>query len=85
MYLLLFVGVLCWSLFDVHYLLSFLLLQSDLDEEERAGCLAFNVFQVSQALVTVNVLWLFLTVPWLGLQFVIVVFPNHTHFFIVSS
>ena len=30
-------------------------------------------------LVTVNVLWLFLTVLWIGLRFVIVVFPNHTH------
>ena len=30
-------------------------------------------------LVTVNVLWLFLTVPWVGLQCVIVVFPDHTH------
>ena len=29
-------------------------------------------------LVTINVLWLFLTVPWVGLQFVIVVFPDHT-------
>ena len=28
--------------------------------------------------VTVNVLWLFLTVPWLGLQWVVVVFPDHT-------
>ena len=27
--------------------------------------------------VTVNVLWLFLAVPWVGLQFVIVVFPDH--------
>ena len=31
------------------------------------------------SLVTVNVLWLFLTVPWVGLQWVIVVFPDHTH------
>ena len=31
-------------------------------------------------LVTVNVLWLFLTVPWVGLQCVIVVFPDRTHF-----
>ena len=23
--------------------------------------------------------WLFLTVPWVGLQFVIVVFPDYTH------
>ena len=30
-------------------------------------------------LVTVNVLWLFLTVPWVGLQCVIVVFPDHIH------
>ena len=28
---------------------------------------------------TVNVMWLFLTVPWVGLQCVIGVFPNHTH------
>ena len=30
-------------------------------------------------LVTVKILWLFLTVPWVGLQFVIVVFPDHTN------
>ena len=29
--------------------------------------------------VTVNVLWLFLTVPWVGLQRVIVEFPDHIH------
>ena len=29
--------------------------------------------------VTVNVRWLFLTVRWVGLQFVIVVFPDHTY------
>ena len=27
----------------------------------------------------VIVVWLFLTVPWVCLQFVIVVFPDHTH------
>ena len=32
-------------------------------------------------LVTVNGLWLFLTVPWVGLQCVIVVLPDHTHLF----
>ena len=31
-------------------------------------------------IVTINVMWLFLTVPWVGLQCVIVVFPDHTHF-----
>ena len=30
-------------------------------------------------LVTVNVLRLFLVVPWVGLQCMIVVFPDHTH------
>ena len=30
-------------------------------------------------IVTINVLWVFITVPWVGLQYVIVVFPNHTH------
>ena len=32
-----------------------------------------------ECLVTVNVLWLFLAVPWVSLQYVIVIFPNHTH------
>ena len=35
----------------------------------------------SLSLVTAVVLWLFLTVPRVGLQCVIVVFPDHTHFF----
>ena len=30
-------------------------------------------------LVSLNILWLFLRVPWVGLQCVIVVFPDHTH------
>ena len=29
--------------------------------------------------VAVNVLWLFLPVSWVGLQCVIVVFPDHAH------
>ena len=34
-------------------------------------------------IVTINnTLWLFLTVPWVGLQCVIVVFPDHTHLLI---
>ena len=32
-----------------------------------------------ECLLTVNVLRLFLTVPWIGLQSVIVAFPDHTH------
>ena len=33
-------------------------------------------------LPTINALRLLLTVPWIGLKFVIVVLPDHTHFFI---
>ena len=33
----------------------------------------------SKCLVTVSVLWLFLSVLWVSLQCVIVVFPDHTH------
>ena len=32
-----------------------------------------------RCIVTINVLWLFLTVPWVGLQCVVVVVPDHTH------
>ena len=32
-----------------------------------------------RCIVTINVLWFFLKVPWVGLQCVIVVFPDHTH------
>ena len=32
----------------------------------------------------VVVVWLFLTVPWVSLQFVIVVFPDHTHLLFLS-
>ena len=36
-------------------------------------------------LVVVNILWLFLTVLWVGLQCVIVVFPDHTHLLFVVN
>ena len=29
------------------------------------------------------VVWLFLAVPWVCLQFVIVVFPDHTHYYCI--
>ena len=32
-----------------------------------------------RCIVSINVLWLFLTVSWVGLQCVIVVFPDQTH------
>ena len=72
-------GVLCLSLFGMHYSVSFLVC-NHLEEEETAGCFAFVVLP-SECLVSVYVLWLFLTVPWVGLQCVIVVVPDHTYFF----
>ena len=32
-----------------------------------------------RCIVTINVMWLFLTLPWVGLQCVFVVFSDHTH------
>ena len=36
-------------------------------------------------LITINFLWLSLTVPWVGLQCVIVVFPDQTHLLLVKD
>ena len=32
-----------------------------------------------RCIIYITVLWIFLTVPWVGLQCVFVVFPDHTH------
>ena len=45
-----------------------------------AGVFAYLVF-----LVLVMVVWLFLAMPWVCLRFVIVVYPDHTHFLFMSS
>ena len=34
-------------------------------------------------LFTINILWLFLTVPWAGLQYVIMVITDHIHLLFV--
>ena len=77
MYLSLFVGALCLSLFCyaflcVHSSFAFIL--------ERKGKLVVLLKMSYRCIVTINGLWLFLFVPWVGLQYVIVVFPDHTHF-----
>ena len=43
---------------------------------ERVSCFTL---MYSWCLLTVRVLWLFLTEPWVGLQCVIVTFPDHAH------
>ena len=76
MYLPLFVKVLCWSLFWctlLYVFSSFGVILTTKTELVDLLLLSFG------CLVTINALWLFPTVPWVGLQFVIVVFPEHTH------
>ena len=61
--------------FVVQYLVSFLVLRSSRrgrESESRAGCLK---------LLFVRALCLFLRVRWVGLQCMIVVFPDHTPYF----
>ena len=63
--------------FVVHYFVCILVLHY-LNGEERAGC--FALLCLSSGCLVI-VVWLFLTMPWVCLQFVILVFPDHTHYF----
>ena len=69
-------GVLCLSLFcyallSVHSSFAIIL-------KSKRKLVAFLLLSY-RCIVTLNVLWLFLAVPWVGLQCVIVEFPDHTH------
>ena len=69
-------GVLCCSLFWyalLYFRSSFAIILKIKRELVALLLLSFG------CLVTVNVLWLFLTVSWVGQQFVIVVFSDQTH------
>ena len=68
-------GFCVWSLFC--YSALYVLVLQSFYGEERAGCLVLVVFMMS--CVAISVLWLLLVMPWVGLQCVIVVFPDHTH------
>ena len=61
----------CYALLCVQF--SFAII---LKRKKKAGCFAFIVLQ---CIVIINVMCRFLTVPWVGVQGVIVVFPDHTH------
>ena len=76
MYFALFLGVLCLSLFW-HALLCYLSSFAIILKRKRE-LVALLLFTYG-CLATVNVLWLFLTVPWVGVQCVIMVLPDHTH------
>ena len=72
----LFVGDLCLSLFSYALLCvpsSFAIIL------KRKNKLVALLLLSYRCIVTIHVLWLFLTVLWVGLQYVIVVFPDHTH------
>ena len=70
-------GALCWSLF--WYALQFVLSSFAIILARKRELAAFLLLSFG-CLVTVNVLWLFLTVLWFSLKCVIVEFPDHTHF-----
>ena len=59
----------------MHYLVS-VLVYNNIAGEEKAGC--FTLIEFYRHL-TVSVLYLFLTMLWVGLQCVIVAFPGHIH------
>ena len=59
--------------FAMHYFVSILVLQSSW----RGSTLVVLLLLSYICIVTINVLWLFLMVPWVGLQCLIVVFPDH--------
>ena len=76
MYFPLIVGVLCLFLFccallSVHSSFAIIV--------KRKRKLVVLLLLSYRCIVTINVLWLFLTVSWGGLQCVTVVLPDHTH------
>ena len=81
MYFSLFVEVLCLSLF--WYALLCVLSSFAIILNRKRELVALLLLSY-ECLATVNVLWLFLKVPWVGLQSVIVLFPDHTHNFFHS-
>ena len=75
MYFPLFVGVLCLSLFCYALLCVHSSFAIILKRDRKLDALLLLSYR---CIVTMNALWLFFTVPWVGLQFVIVIFPDHT-------
>ena len=71
-------GVLCLSLFWYALLCVCVLSSFAIILKRKRELVSLLVLSYG-CLVTVNVMWLFLTVPWVGLQCVIVVFRDHTH------
>ena len=82
MYFPLFVGVLCLSLFCyallcVHFSFAIIL-------KTKRKLIALLLLSY-RCIVPINILWIFLTMPWVGLQYVIVVFPDHTDLLFIED
>ena len=58
----------------MHYFVSFLVLQSSWRGRE-----SWLLLLSCRCFVTMEVMWLFVAVPWVDLQCVVVLFPDHTH------
>ena len=71
----LFVGVLCLSLFCYALLCVHSSFSTILKKKRKLVALLLLSYR---CIGSINVLWLFLTVPWVVLQCVIVVFPDNT-------
>ena len=74
-------GALCLSLF--RYALLYVHSSFAIILKRKRKLVALLVLSY-RCFVSIKVLWLFLTVPWVGLQYVIVVFHDHAHFLIVK-
>ena len=71
-----FVEVLCSSLFCYALLCVHSSFAINLKRKRK---LVDLLLLSSRSIVTINVMWLFLTVLWVGLQYLILVFPDLTH------
>ena len=67
----------CYTLLCVHSSFAIIL--------KRKGKLVVLLLLSYRCIVAINVLWLFITVPWVCLQCVIVVFPDHIHLVFCTS
>ena len=71
-----FVGVLCLSLFCYALLCAHSSFAIILKRKRKLVAMLLLSYRY---IVTIIVLWFFLAVPWVGLQYVIVIFPDHTN------
>ena len=69
-------GVLCLSLFCCTLLCVYPSFAIIMKRKRKLVALLLLSYR---CIVTINVLWLFLAMPWVGMQCVIVAFPDHTH------